>query len=170
MRSFLGAWLVSLRRTRADWPIVATAALIALLAATLLAAGPIWSPKTRSWPSRSAGRSRSATAAPAPRPCAGGPPPMVATITSSPRSTPCSTASAGSSSRGRSSRRSGCTGACVSCSSRTTSRSGPDVMALIRTIVKQEGTTAIVATHDPALIDLADRVIELRDGRVVDGA
>jgi len=43
-------------------------------------------------------------------------------------------------------------------------------MALIRTIVKQEGTTAIVATHDPALIDLADRVIELRDGRVVDGA
>ena len=43
MRSFFGAWLVSLRRTRADWPIVATAALIALLAAALLAAGPIYS-------------------------------------------------------------------------------------------------------------------------------
>ena len=43
MRSFFGAWLVSLRRTRADWPIVATASLIALLAATLLAAGPIYS-------------------------------------------------------------------------------------------------------------------------------
>jgi hypothetical protein len=43
MRSFFGTWLVSLRRTRADWPIVATAALIALLAATLLAAGPIYS-------------------------------------------------------------------------------------------------------------------------------
>ena len=28
--------------------------------------------------------------------------------------------------------------------------------------------TAIVATHDPTLIDLADRVIELRDGQVVD--
>jgi putative ABC transport system ATP-binding protein len=27
--------------------------------------------------------------------------------------------------------------------------------------------TAIVATHDPTLIDLADRVIELRDGEVV---
>ena len=50
------------------------------------------------------------------------------------------------------------------------SHTGHDVMALIRTIVKREGTTAIVATHDPALIDLADRVIELRDGRVVDGA
>ena len=43
MRSFFGAWLVSLRRTRADWPIVATASLIALLAASLLAAGPIYS-------------------------------------------------------------------------------------------------------------------------------
>ena len=50
------------------------------------------------------------------------------------------------------------------------SHTGHDVMALIRTIVKQEGTTAIVATHDPALIDLADRVIELQDGHVVDGA
>jgi len=48
------------------------------------------------------------------------------------------------------------------------SHTGHDVMALIRQIVKQEGTTAVVATHDPALIDLADRVIELRDGRVVD--
>jgi ABC-type lipoprotein export system ATPase subunit len=26
-----------------------------------------------------------------------------------------------------------------------------------------------VATHDPLLIDLADRVIELRDGRVIEG-
>ena len=50
------------------------------------------------------------------------------------------------------------------------SHTGHDVMALIREIVQREGTTAIVATHDPALIDLADRVIELRDGRVVDGA
>ena len=50
------------------------------------------------------------------------------------------------------------------------SHTGHDVMALIRSIVKQEGTTAIVATHDAGLIDLADRVIELRDGRVVDGA
>jgi putative ABC transport system ATP-binding protein len=27
--------------------------------------------------------------------------------------------------------------------------------------------TAIVATHDPAMLDVADRVIELRDGVVV---
>jgi putative ABC transport system ATP-binding protein len=49
------------------------------------------------------------------------------------------------------------------------SHTGRDVMTLIRAIVQREGTTAVVATHDPALIDLADRVVELRDGRVVDG-
>jgi putative ABC transport system ATP-binding protein len=27
----------------------------------------------------------------------------------------------------------------------------------------------LIATHDPMLIDLADRVVELRDGRIVDG-
>jgi putative ABC transport system ATP-binding protein len=27
--------------------------------------------------------------------------------------------------------------------------------------------TALVATHDPAMLDVADRVIELRDGRIV---
>jgi putative ABC transport system ATP-binding protein len=48
------------------------------------------------------------------------------------------------------------------------SHTGHDVMALVRSIVKQEGTTAIVATHDAALIDLADRVVELRDGRVLE--
>ena len=43
MHSLLAAWRVSLHRTRADWPIVAAAWLIVLLAATLLAAGPIYS-------------------------------------------------------------------------------------------------------------------------------
>lgn len=41
------------------------------------------------------------------------------------------------------------------------------IMTLIRALVKSEGVTAIVATHDPVLIDLADRVIELRDGTVI---
>jgi len=47
------------------------------------------------------------------------------------------------------------------------SQTGHGIMALVRAIVRGEGTTGIVATHDPALIGLADRVIELRDGRVV---
>ena len=47
------------------------------------------------------------------------------------------------------------------------SHTGRDIMALIRSIIRTEGTTALVATHDPALIDLADRVLELRDGKVI---
>ena len=38
------------------------------------------------------------------------------------------------------------------------------IMRLIRSIAHGEGITAIVATHDPALIELADRVLELKDG------
>jgi len=47
---------------------------------------------------------------------------------------------------------------------------GRSVMTLLRTIVRSEGLTAVIATHDPLLIDLADRAVELRDGRIVDGA
>jgi putative ABC transport system ATP-binding protein len=47
------------------------------------------------------------------------------------------------------------------------SQTGHGIMSLVRDIVRGEGTTGIVATHDPALISLADRVIELRDGKVV---
>jgi hypothetical protein len=42
VRSLLAGWRVSLQRTRADWPIVAAAGLITLLAAALLAAGAIY--------------------------------------------------------------------------------------------------------------------------------
>ena len=47
------------------------------------------------------------------------------------------------------------------------SHTGRDIMALLRSIIRTEGATALVATHDPALIDLADRVLELRDGKVI---
>jgi putative ABC transport system ATP-binding protein len=50
------------------------------------------------------------------------------------------------------------------------SGTGRSIMTLLRSIVRSEGLTAIIATHDPMLIDLADRAIELRDGRIVDGA
>ncbi|MFJ7997308.1 ABC transporter ATP-binding protein [Streptomyces sp. NPDC096310] len=43
------------------------------------------------------------------------------------------------------------------------------VMELLRTVVRSEGVTALVATHDPQLLDLADRVVELSDGRIVEG-
>jgi putative ABC transport system ATP-binding protein len=49
------------------------------------------------------------------------------------------------------------------------SGTGRTIMSLLRAIVLSEGLTAVIATHDPMLIDLADRTIELRDGRIVDG-
>jgi putative ABC transport system ATP-binding protein len=50
------------------------------------------------------------------------------------------------------------------------SATGRSIMSLLRAVVRSEGVTAIIATHDPMLIDLADRVVEIRDGRISDGA
>jgi putative ABC transport system ATP-binding protein len=41
------------------------------------------------------------------------------------------------------------------------------IMEVIRSLVRSEGVSAIVATHDPLLLDVADTVVELRDGQVV---
>jgi putative ABC transport system ATP-binding protein len=41
------------------------------------------------------------------------------------------------------------------------------IMEVIRDLVDSRGVSALVATHDPALLGIADRVIRLRDGRVV---
>ena len=49
------------------------------------------------------------------------------------------------------------------------SATGHSIMGLLRSVVRSEGVTAIIATHDPLIIDLADRVVELRDGRLLDG-
>ncbi|MEU9608251.1 ABC transporter ATP-binding protein [Streptomyces sp. NPDC048057] len=45
---------------------------------------------------------------------------------------------------------------------------GLSVMELLRAIVRAEGVTAFVATHDAQLLDLADRVLELSDGEIVE--
>ena len=44
---------------------------------------------------------------------------------------------------------------------------GRRIMRLLRTVVDREGVTAIVATHDPMMLEVADRVLELRDGMLV---
>lgn len=48
------------------------------------------------------------------------------------------------------------------------SETGRSVMELLRTVVRSEGVTVLVATHDPQLMELADRVVELRDGHIVE--
>ncbi|MER7197152.1 ABC transporter [Streptomyces sp. CB01635] len=45
---------------------------------------------------------------------------------------------------------------------------GLAVMELLRAVVRSEHVTALVATHDATLLDLADRVLELRDGEITE--
>ncbi|GHA83932.1 ABC transporter ATP-binding protein [Streptomyces thermoviolaceus subsp. thermoviolaceus] len=45
---------------------------------------------------------------------------------------------------------------------------GLAVMELLRAVVHSRQVTALVATHDATLLDLADRVLELRDGEIVE--
>jgi putative ABC transport system ATP-binding protein len=47
------------------------------------------------------------------------------------------------------------------------SETGRQIMRLLRTVVAADGITAIVATHDAALHELADDVLALEDGRLV---
>ena len=48
------------------------------------------------------------------------------------------------------------------------SETGHRIMTLLRTVVRKEGITAVVATHDPMMLDVADRIVELSDGRLME--
>jgi len=47
------------------------------------------------------------------------------------------------------------------------SETGKVVLDMLLELRRDHGTTLVLVTHDPALAELADRVIRLRDGRVV---
>jgi putative ABC transport system ATP-binding protein len=44
---------------------------------------------------------------------------------------------------------------------------GASIMALLQTVVRSEGTTAIISTHDTVLHTMADESIHLADGRLI---
>lgn len=46
------------------------------------------------------------------------------------------------------------------------SETGKSIMDLLSAVVHARGMTALVATHDPSLIEMADRTLLLRDGRL----
>ena len=48
------------------------------------------------------------------------------------------------------------------------SENGQIVLDMMLQLRRDHGTTLVLVTHDPALAELADRVIRLRDGRVVE--
>jgi putative ABC transport system ATP-binding protein len=47
---------------------------------------------------------------------------------------------------------------------------GAVVLELLRGLQASRGTTLVVVTHDPAVAEMADRRLHLRDGRLEDGA
>jgi putative ABC transport system ATP-binding protein len=46
------------------------------------------------------------------------------------------------------------------------SRSGKEVLRVLRELSRAEGRTILMVTHDPAAAAVADRVVHMRDGRV----
>ncbi len=48
------------------------------------------------------------------------------------------------------------------------SRSGADLLAFLRLAVDEFGQTIVMVTHDPAAAAVSDRIVFLKDGRVVD--
>jgi putative ABC transport system ATP-binding protein len=43
---------------------------------------------------------------------------------------------------------------------------GRQIMRLLQEVVRSEGVTTLVATHDPAILDMADSVLNLVDGKI----
>ncbi|QDU87043.1 Macrolide export ATP-binding/permease protein MacB [Pirellulimonas nuda] len=48
------------------------------------------------------------------------------------------------------------------------SKSGHQVMQILRSLADQRGTTVFVVTHDHRVLDLADRIVQMEEGRIVD--
>jgi putative ABC transport system ATP-binding protein len=45
---------------------------------------------------------------------------------------------------------------------------GRQVMDLLQHVVRSEGMTALISTHDPSLMERADRVLRLADGELIE--
>ena len=49
-------------------------------------------------------------------------------------------------------------------------RTGHETMSLLQRLAKEQGRTVFIVTHDPRIHDIADRVVSMEDGRIVNGA
>jgi putative ABC transport system ATP-binding protein len=47
------------------------------------------------------------------------------------------------------------------------SKTGKEVMQALRDLSSNEGATVIVVTHDPMVADMASKIFEMRDGRII---
>jgi putative ABC transport system ATP-binding protein len=47
-------------------------------------------------------------------------------------------------------------------------QSGRDVVVLMQKLAKEQGCTILLVTHDNRILDVADRIVNLEDGRLID--
>lgn len=47
------------------------------------------------------------------------------------------------------------------------SKSGRDVVEIMQHLAKQQGSTILLVTHDQRILDIADRIVHMEDGRLV---
>jgi putative ABC transport system ATP-binding protein len=49
-------------------------------------------------------------------------------------------------------------------------KSGRDVVELMQTLAKEQSCTILLVTHDNRILDIADRIIQMEDGCLIDGS
>jgi putative ABC transport system ATP-binding protein len=49
------------------------------------------------------------------------------------------------------------------------SRSGREVVDLIKGLAREQGCAVLMVTHDPRILDVADRLVRMEDGRLIRG-
>lgn len=45
------------------------------------------------------------------------------------------------------------------------SKSGRDVVTIMQTLAKEQGCTILMVTHDNRVLDVADRIVHMEDGK-----
>lgn len=50
------------------------------------------------------------------------------------------------------------------------SKSGHDVVELMQKLAREQGCTILIVTHDNRILDVADRIVELEDGRLCENS
>ncbi|HEY9727794.1 MAG TPA: ABC transporter ATP-binding protein, partial [Chroococcales cyanobacterium] len=50
------------------------------------------------------------------------------------------------------------------------SKSGRDVVNLMQTLAKEQDCTILLVTHDNRILDVADRIVHMEDGKLTNNA
>jgi len=50
------------------------------------------------------------------------------------------------------------------------SKSGRDVVTMMQTLAKEQGCTILLVTHDNRILDVADRIVHMEDGKLINNA